>query len=188
MMNKLFPLILLALVLNMSSGCDGEDLSAGRNPRTTYALDSIDFEEQLEMKETPSKVVFSFQCKTKTSSKYQFRLYYPEVPKSRDLEMEEASAIKKEILTSLVGLKFELIEKASGKSVAMHEIWNSSFWDNRMVNIGNNSPASTWLVEHVRLKKGQWYRILVTLPAKGDTEEMFLKPILAGGLTIPPSL
>ena len=98
------------------------------------------------------------------------------------------SKSRKKILTSLVGLKFELVEKGSGKSVAMHEIWNSSFWDNKMVAIGHSIPSFSCLASNVRLKKGQWYRILVTLPAKGDTEEMFLKPILAGGLTIPPSL
>ena len=186
-MNKFVNSTILSLVLMMCTGCGGKDLSAGRNPRTTYALDSIEVEKQLELQEAPSKIAFSFQC-TKTSSKYQFRLYYPQVLPARQLKMKEEEAIAQKILTSLVGFKFELVESANGKSVAMHEIWSPSFRDNSMVNVDNNSPASTWLVEQVRLKKGQWYQILVTLPAKGNAEEMLLKPILAGGLTIPPSL
>jgi hypothetical protein len=170
-------------------GCGQEDLSRGRNPRTIYALNSIEVEQQLELPEKLLKTVFYFWC-TQSSSKYKFRLYYPEIPSSHTLEMEEEDRIRQKILDSLLGFKFELVEDASGKSVAMREVWSSAGRHNNSPTIGTRSvpAASMSLSTQVQLEKDKRYRIILTLPAKGDTEEMFLRPILAGGIAIRPSL
>jgi hypothetical protein len=87
-MNKLFFSTALTVLTLFCTGCAEEDLSAGRNPRTTYGLDTIKIEKQLEFKEEPSKLSFTFWC-TRSSSRYRFELFYPLIPSHQKLKMEE---------------------------------------------------------------------------------------------------
>jgi hypothetical protein len=166
--------ILMCLVLGINIGCEAE---MNESDFKKWGLKSVKLIKELELTAEPHTEQIKYLCK-KTSSKFEFRLYYELV------EFENSTTVKdnaeEKILKSLVDFSFELYDLKTKQKLASYKVINSSFRDNH--SFIYNKPISIWLADQLKVQRNKEYEIILTLPSKRQTDSKFLKPILVGGI------
>lgn len=146
--------IICFLCSTVAGGCE-VDYEASR-----WGLRSIHHERALPYGGPSQSILFTPPT---SSARYEVRLFFPTV--RFDVTSERYDALKREIMTCLAGLRYE-IESEGGAVISEGKINSSADLDSYSFN--SNAPLSLWLDSKLELKQGRQYQITVQPASSGN--------------------
>lgn len=148
-----------------------------------WGLKSIELSEPIELKEDAHIFEIIYLCQ-RSSSKFEFRLYFPSV----EYEPYYSDNITNKIISSIDGFKYELYDFETNEKLRSHAINLGKPGFRYAFNEKKGRPLSLWLDSKIRVKKGKKYKIVLNIPSAKDTDPDFLKPVFVGGIARDVSL
>lgn len=178
---KLLLLLIMPVIL-IGNTNEHESMNTPLIPSFNYDLSFIETIQLLELKDSPSKVEFTFVCKKSSGKKgflgfqrlfHVFRLWIPLIKEDVFYESKEAKAIKR----AIVGTKITVTHLEMDKLLFEHTI--TKVRDS--IDSYGRKPVY-WIPYRPSLKKGQTYKVEIELPPKGNSKAEYQILELAIGL------
>lgn len=164
-------LILICLSL---LGCISEE---EKKKAQKYMMEYVYITEYLELKDKPYSKTYNFVAKYSTD-RFRMELTYLNLdPYFAQDDEEKITKIHK----SLVGFSVEMRDKNDKQQILLDKITKT-----KKPYFSMASP-SVFLTADYKLMKGHTYEIKVVIPAKKDTDNEFLRPMLVAGVAEAPS-
>jgi hypothetical protein len=187
LMKKSTSVVLIVIIIGLATltltsvllGLSTNHMSEEEVERASkYKMEYVFIEEQLELKDNPDIKTFTFTAKN-PSDRVRLKLSYLNFD---HLYTKKDQMLRSYIYKSLVGFSVQMYDGESKQLIFTYEITEIN-----RPSVSTATP-SLFLGSGIQVTGMREYKIIVSIPAKKDTEDQYLKPTFIAGIVPYPSL